>query len=155
MPTAIRASPTCGTPRTSSSASASSSTSTSTSGPCKLYDARLCPLKGKSEADIDFTVFRENTEGAYVGIGGFFKKGTPDEVAMQEEINTCKGVERICRAAFEWAVANGKKKVTMADKSNVMRYGHDLWQRVFFGLARSTRRSRPPTCSSTRSACRW
>ena len=104
--------------------------------PCKLYDARLCPLKGKSEADIDFTVFRENTEGAYVGVGGFFKKGTPDEVALQEEVHTYKGVERICRAAFEWAVANGKKKVLMADKSNVMRYGHDLWQRVFFGLAK-------------------
>ncbi|MEO8197035.1 MAG: isocitrate/isopropylmalate dehydrogenase family protein [Thermoanaerobaculia bacterium] len=104
--------------------------------PCKLYDARLCPLKGKTEADIDFTVFRENTEGAYVGVGGFFKKGTPDEVALQEEVHTYKGVERICRAAFEWAAANGKKKVLMADKSNVMRYGHDLWQRVFFALAR-------------------
>ncbi|MEO7795155.1 MAG: isocitrate/isopropylmalate dehydrogenase family protein [Thermoanaerobaculia bacterium] len=103
--------------------------------PCKLYDARLCPLKGKSEADIDFTVFRENTEGAYVGVGGFFKKGTADEVAVQEEIHTRKGVERICRAAFDWAVANGKRKVLMADKSNVMRYGHDLWQRVFFELA--------------------
>jgi len=104
--------------------------------PCKLYDARLCPLKGKSEADVDFTVFRENTEGAYVGMGGFFKKGTTDEVAIQEEINTWKGVERICRAAFEWAVATGKTKVLMADKSNVLRYGHDLWQRVFFGLAK-------------------
>ncbi len=104
--------------------------------PCKLYDARLCPLKGKSEADVDFAVFRENTEGAYVGVGGFFKKGTADEVAVQEEIHTRKGVERICRAAFDWAVANGKRKVLMADKSNVMRYGHDLWQRVFFDLAR-------------------
>lgn len=103
--------------------------------PCKLYDARLCPLKGKSEADVDFTVFRENTEGAYVGMGGFFKKGTADEVAIQEEVHTRKGVERICRAAFEWAVANGKRKVLMADKSNVMRYGHDLWQRVFFAVA--------------------
>jgi 3-isopropylmalate dehydrogenase len=103
--------------------------------PCKLYDARLCPLKGKSEADVDFTVFRENTEGAYVGVGGNFKKGTPDEVAVQEEIHTRKGVERICRAAFEWARANGKAKVLMSDKSNVMRYGHDLWQRTFFELA--------------------
>lgn len=103
--------------------------------PCRLYDARLCPLKGKSEKDIDFTVFRENTEGAYVGVGGFFKKGTSDEVAVQEEVHTFKGVERICRAAFDWAAANGKTKVLMADKSNVMRYGHDLWQRVFFGLA--------------------
>jgi 3-isopropylmalate dehydrogenase len=104
--------------------------------PCKLFDARLCPLKGKSEKDIDFVVFRENTEGAYVGIGGNFKKGTPDEVAIQEEVHTRKGVERICRAAFEWAAANGKSKVLMADKSNVMRYGHDLWQRAFFEIAR-------------------
>ncbi|MEO8277264.1 MAG: isocitrate/isopropylmalate family dehydrogenase [Thermoanaerobaculia bacterium] len=104
--------------------------------PCKLYDERLCPIKGKSTADVDFTVFRENTEGAYVGMGGFFKKGTADEIAVQEEIHTRKGVERICRAAFEWAVMNGKKKVLMADKSNVMRYGHDLWQRVFFSLAK-------------------
>lgn len=104
--------------------------------PCKLYDARLCPLKGKSEADVDFVVFRENTEGAYVGMGGNFKKATLDEVAVQEEIHTRKGVERICRAAFDWAVANRKQRVLMSDKSNVMRYGHDLWQRVFFELAK-------------------
>jgi 3-isopropylmalate dehydrogenase len=104
--------------------------------PCKLFDERLCPLKGKGERDVDFVVFRENTEGAYVGMGGNFKKNTADEVAVQEEIHTHKGVERICRAAFDWAVANGKRKVLMADKSNVMRYGHDLWQRVFFDLAR-------------------
>jgi 3-isopropylmalate dehydrogenase len=103
--------------------------------PCKLLDARLCPLKDKREADVDFVVFRENTEGAYVGVGGFFKKGTADEVAVQEEIHTRKGVERIIRAAFEWAVANGRSKVCMADKSNVMRFGHDLWQRVFAAVA--------------------
>jgi len=99
--------------------------------PCRLYDARLCPLKGKGEKDVDFVVFRENTEGAYVGIGGNFKKGTPDEVAVQEEIHTRKGVERILRAAFAWARQHGRRKVVMADKSNVMRYGHDLWQRAF------------------------
>jgi 3-isopropylmalate dehydrogenase len=104
--------------------------------PCKLFDERLCPIKGKGEKDVDFVVFRENTEGAYVGMGGNFKKNTADEVAVQEEIHTYKGVERICRAAFDWAVANGRRKVLMADKSNVMRYGHDLWQRVFFDLAR-------------------
>jgi 3-isopropylmalate dehydrogenase len=103
--------------------------------PCKLYDARLCPLKDKTEADIDFTMFRENTEGAYVGMGGIFKKGTPDEVAIQEELHTRKGVERIIRAAFDWAKANGKRKVLMTDKSNVMRYGHDLWQRAFYEVA--------------------
>jgi len=103
--------------------------------PCELYDARLCPLAGKTEKDVDFVVFRENTEGSYVGVGGNFKKGTPDEVAVQEEINTRKGVERIVRTAFEWARDNGRRKVLMSDKSNVMRYGHDLWQRAFFEVA--------------------
>jgi len=103
--------------------------------PCKLLDARLCPLKNRGEADVDFVVFRENTEGAYVGVGGNFKKGTADEIAVQEEIHTRKGVERICRAALDWARAHGKRKVLMSDKSNVMRYGHDLWQRTFFSLA--------------------
>jgi len=99
--------------------------------PVTLYDTRLCPLKGKSEADVDFVVFRENTEGAYVGIGGIFKRGTADEVAVQEEINTRKGVERILRAAFEYAAAHGRREVCMVDKSNVLRHGHDLWQRAF------------------------
>ena len=87
--------------------------------PVKLYDARLCPLKDKNEADVDFVVFRENTEGAYVGVGGIFKKGTPDEVAVQEEINTRKGVERILRAAFDYARDHGRREVCMVDKSNV------------------------------------
>ncbi|MDX1997830.1 MAG: 3-isopropylmalate dehydrogenase [Thermoanaerobaculia bacterium] len=99
--------------------------------PVKLYDRQHCPLKDKTEKDVDFVVFRENTEGAYVGCGGNFKKGTADEVALQEEVHTRKGVERIIRAAFEWARANGKHKVLMADKSNVMQYGHGLWQRTF------------------------
>ena len=103
--------------------------------PVKLYDRRLCPLAGKAEADVDFVVFRENTEGAYVGIGGNFKKGTPDEVAVQEEIHTRKGVERILRAAFDYAVEHGRREVLMADKSNVMRYAHDLWQRAFAEVA--------------------
>lgn len=99
--------------------------------PCRLYDARLCPLKGKRERDVDFVIFRENTEGAYVGLGGNFKKGMPDEVAVQEEVHTRKGVERIVRAAFDWALAHGRRRLCMADKSNVMRFGHGLWQRVF------------------------
>jgi len=103
--------------------------------PVKLYDARLCPLKGKTEKDIDFVVFRENTEGAYVNVGGNFKKGTPDEIAVQDELHTRKGVERIVRAAFDFAVKNGRREVLMADKSNVMRYGHDLWQRCFAEVA--------------------
>ncbi len=99
--------------------------------PCKLLDARYCPLKDRAESDIDFVVFRENTEGLYTGVGGQFKRGTADEVAMEQEINTRKGVERIIRAAFAWARANGRRKVCMSDKANAMRHGHDLWQRVF------------------------
>jgi 3-isopropylmalate dehydrogenase len=99
--------------------------------PIKLYDARYCPLKGRREQDVDIVVFRENTEGAYVNIGGNFKRGTADEIAVQEEIHTRKGVERIVRAAFDYAVAHRRRQVLMSDKSNVMRYGHDLWQRCF------------------------
>jgi 3-isopropylmalate dehydrogenase len=99
--------------------------------PVRCLHDRLCPLKRYSAKDIDFVVFRENTEGLYVGIGGIFKKGTPDEVAVQEDVNTRKGVERIIRAAFEYAVKHERRKVTMSDKSNALRYGHDLWQRVF------------------------
>jgi 3-isopropylmalate dehydrogenase len=103
--------------------------------PIKLYDARLCPLKGKREEDVDFVVFRENTEGAYVGVGGQFKRGTPEEIAVQEEIHTRRGVERIVRAAFAYAAAHGRRSVVMADKSNVMRHAHELWQRVFAEVA--------------------
>ena len=99
--------------------------------PVRLLDARLTPLSNRAAADIDFVVLRENTEGAYVGAGGFLKKGTPDEIATQEELNTRRGVERIVVAAFEYARARGRRKVTMADKSNVQRFGGDLWQRVF------------------------
>ena len=103
--------------------------------PIRLYDARYCPLKDKGPAQVDMVVFRENTEGAYVGIGGNFKKGTADEIAIQEEVHTRKGVERIIRAAYEYAVKHGRRKVCMSDKSNVMRYGHDLWQRCFAEVA--------------------
>jgi 3-isopropylmalate dehydrogenase len=99
--------------------------------PVKLINKKLTPLKDRAEKDIQFMIFRENTEGAYVGIGGNFKKGTADEVAIQEELHTRKGVERIIVHAFDYARKNGLKKVCMSDKSNVMRYGHDLWQRVF------------------------
>lgn len=103
--------------------------------PVKLYDRRLCPLAGKSEKDVDFVVFRENTEGAYAGVGGILKQGTADEVAIQEEIHTRKGVERILRAAFEYARKTERRRLCMSDKSNVMRYGHDLWQRCFAEVA--------------------
>jgi 3-isopropylmalate dehydrogenase len=99
--------------------------------PVRLLDDRLCPLKGRGCADVNFVVFRENTEGLYVSIGGRFKAGTDDEIAIQEEINTFKGVNRIIRHAFEFAKAKGRTKVCMADKSNAMQQGHALWQRVF------------------------
>jgi 3-isopropylmalate dehydrogenase len=100
--------------------------------PVKLYDESLCPLKGKTIKDIDFVVFRENTEGMYAGIGGHLKLGTPDEVAIQVSTNTRKGVERIIRYAFEYAKKTGRKRVTMSDKSNAMRFEGDLWQRTFY-----------------------
>ena len=103
--------------------------------PVKLLDASLCPLKNATPADINFTVIRENTEGVYAGMGGNFKFGTPDEIATQEDINTRKGVERIVRFAFNYARANGRKKVLMSDKSNVMAYAGGLWQRVFKQVA--------------------
>src|SRR5687768_929186 len=103
--------------------------------PIKLIDARLCPLKDRSPDDVNFVVFRENTEGMYVFVGGNFKKATSDEIAVQEEINTRKGVERIIVAAFEYARKHNRKKVTMSDKSNVLTYGHDLWQRTFKQVA--------------------
>ncbi len=105
--------------------------------PVRLLNARLTPLRDKKNEDIDFVVFRENTEGAYCGAGGFLKQGTIDEIATQEEVNTRRGVERIIVAAFEYARANGRGRVTMADKSNVQRFGGDLWQRVFKEVASS------------------
>jgi 3-isopropylmalate dehydrogenase len=103
--------------------------------PVKLLDSSLCPLKDASPDKIDFTVIRENTEGVYMDMGGFFKKDTPDEVATQEDINTRKGVERVIRFAFEYAKKHGRKKVLMSDKSNVMSYAGGLWQRVFKEVA--------------------
>ena len=103
--------------------------------PCQLLDDRLSPLKGKGRRELDFVVVRENTEGLYTGTGGTFKKGTPDEIAQEVEINTRKGVERICEAAFAVAEANGKKRVCMTDKANVLLHGHGLWRRVFAEVA--------------------
>jgi 3-isopropylmalate dehydrogenase len=99
--------------------------------PCVLFDKRFTPLKDRSEKDVNFVVFRENTEGLYVGVGGFFKKGTAEEIATQEDVNTRRGVERIIRYAFEYARQHGLTRVCMSDKSNALTFGHDLWQRVF------------------------
>ena len=103
--------------------------------PVRLLADRLTPLANRKTSDIDFVVFRENTEGAYCAAGGFLKHGTVDEIALQDEVNTRRGVERIIIAAFEYARAKGRKRVTMADKSNVQRFGGDLWQRVFKEVA--------------------
>jgi 3-isopropylmalate dehydrogenase len=110
--------------------------------PVRLLDAALCPLKGIEPKDIDFVVIRENTEGVYVDAGGVFKQGTPDEVAIQEDLNTRKGVERVIRYAFEYCERHQKqdgsprKRVLMCDKSNAMTYAGGLWQRVFKEVAR-------------------
>ena len=103
--------------------------------PVRLLDASLCPLKNAKPEDVCFTVIRENTEGVYAGMGGNFKYGTPDEIATQEDVNTRKGVERVIRYAFDYARANRRKKVLMADKSNVMTYAGGLWQRAFKEVA--------------------
>jgi 3-isopropylmalate dehydrogenase len=95
-----------------------------------LADA-LVPLKNKRAEEIDFVVFRENTEGVYANIGGQLRRGTADEIAINEDVNTRKGVERIIVAAFEHAKRTGKARVHMADKSNAMQHAHDLWQRAF------------------------
>jgi 3-isopropylmalate dehydrogenase len=101
--------------------------------PVKLYPGVETPLKDKGPEDIDFVVVRENTEGLYAGAGGFLKKGTPDEIAIQESINTRRGVERCIRFAFEYCRRrNRKKKVTLVAKTNVLTYASDLWQRTFY-----------------------
>src|SRR5712691_12204946 len=105
--------------------------------PVRLLDASLCPLKGVEPKDMDFVVIRENTEGTYTDAGGVFKQGTPDEIAVQEDINTRKGVERIIRYASEYCQCNKKhdgsprERVLMCDKSSAMTHAGGLWQRVF------------------------
>jgi 3-isopropylmalate dehydrogenase len=99
--------------------------------PITLMHPEMTPLKRSGMKDLEFVIFRENTEGLYVGMGGNFKKGTPDEIAINEMVNTRRGVERIIRAAFEWAKSHHKSRVCMSDKANVLSYAHGLWQRVF------------------------
>jgi len=105
--------------------------------PVKLYEGVETPLKDKGPDDIDFVVVRENTEGLYTGAGGFLKKNTPDEVALQESINTRKGVERCLRFAFEYTrKRNKRKKLTLCGKTNVLTYAFDLWERTFYEVAK-------------------
>ncbi len=109
--------------------------------PVRLMDASLCPLKGVEPKDVDFVVVRENTEGVYGDLGGVFKHGTPDEIAIQEDISTRKGVERIIRYTFEYCANHRKldssprQRVLMCDKSNAMTHAGGLWQRVFKEVA--------------------
>jgi 3-isopropylmalate dehydrogenase len=99
--------------------------------PTELLHPGYTPLRDITTNDIRLIVFRENTEGLYVGMGGFFKKGTPEEIATQEDVNSRKGVERIIRHAFEYTTSHKLKRLCMSDKSNAMTYAGDLWQRVF------------------------
>jgi 3-isopropylmalate dehydrogenase len=109
--------------------------------PVRLLDTSLCPLKGRQPGDIDFVVIRENTEGLYGDCGGVFKAGTADEIAVQEDINTRKGVERILRYAFEYcrrhkkADGSRRQRVLMCDKSNALTHAGALWQRTFLEVA--------------------
>jgi len=106
--------------------------------PVKLYPGVETPLAGKGPKDIDFVVVRENTEDMYAGIGGFLKKGTPDEVATQTAVYTRKGCERIIRWAFEYTRRRNspKKRLTLVAKTNVLTYGHDLWWRTYQDVAK-------------------
>ena len=105
--------------------------------PVKLYAGVDTPLKDKKPEDIDFIVVRENTEGLYAGAGGFLKRGTADEIATQESINTRKGVERCVRFAFQCCRKRNKaKKLTLCGKTNVLTYAFDLWERTFYEVAR-------------------
>jgi 3-isopropylmalate dehydrogenase len=105
--------------------------------PVKLYPGVETPVKDKGPEDIDFVVVRENTEGLYVGAGGFLKQGTPDEVAIQESINTRKGAERCIRYAFDYCRKRDKEKnLTLCGKTNVLNYAHDMWQRTFDDVAK-------------------
>ncbi|MBI2843062.1 MAG: 3-isopropylmalate dehydrogenase [Armatimonadetes bacterium] len=105
--------------------------------PVKLYPGVWTPLKDKGPEEIDFVVVRENTEGLYSGAGGVLKKGTEDEVAVQESINTRKGVKRCCRYAFDYTKKrNRERKLTLVGKTNVLTYAFDLWERTFYEVAR-------------------
>jgi 3-isopropylmalate dehydrogenase len=97
--------------------------------PCVLLSPEWSPLR--DAPPIRLEIFRENTEGAYTGMGGSFKTGTPDEVALEENIATRKGAERIIRAAFGYARRRGRGHVTLVDKSNAMRHVGGLWRRTY------------------------
>lgn len=102
--------------------------------PIRLFRPRDSPLRDAARDDLELVVFRENTEGSYTGMGGVFKRGTPHEVAIEEDVNTRSGVERIVRAAFSYAREHGRR-LTLADKANAMQHAGQLWRRVFDEVA--------------------
>jgi len=106
--------------------------------PVKLYPGVETPVRDKGPQDIDFVIVRENTEGLYSGVGGFVKKGTPDEIAVQESVNTRRGVERCLRYAFDYTRKRNRKKVlTLCGKTNVLTYAFDLWERAFHEIGKA------------------
>jgi 3-isopropylmalate dehydrogenase len=122
--------------------------------PVILYPGVWTPLRDKGPEDISFVVVRENTEGPYTGSGGFFKKGTPDEIAIQESVNTRKGVERCIRFAFDYCRRHGRRKVTLCHKTNVLNYAGDLWERTFREVA-SDYPDIKPDYAHTDAVCMW
>jgi 3-isopropylmalate dehydrogenase len=122
--------------------------------PVILYPGVWTPLRDKGPEDINFVVVRENTEGPYTGSGGFFKKGTPDEIAIQESVNTRKGVERCIRFAFDYCRRQGRRKVTLCHKTNVLNYAGDIWERTFRDVARDYADIKPDY-ANTDAVCMW
>ena len=123
--------------------------------PVKLYPGVETPLKDKMPEDIDFVVVRENNEGAYIGAGGFLRKGTPDEIAIQEAVHTRRGVERCIRYAFQHCrKRNQKNKVTLCGKTNVLTYAFDLWERVFYEVAKEFK-GIEPNYAHVDATCMW
>ncbi len=124
--------------------------------PVVLYPGVETPLANKGPEHINFTVVRENTEGLYAGAGGFLRKGTPQEVAIQESINTRFGVERCLRFAFDWARNRGReKKLTLCGKTNVLTYAFDLWERAFNELAASEYQDVKTDYAHVDAICMW
>ena len=123
--------------------------------PVKLYPGVETPLKDKTPEDIDFVVVRENTEGAYIGAGGFLRKGTTNEIAIQEAVHTRMGAERCIRYAFEYCrKRNQKKKVTLCGKTNVLTYAFDLWERAFYEVAKEFK-GIEPNYAHVDATCMW
>ncbi len=124
--------------------------------PVKLYPGVWTPIKDKEPEDIDFVVVRENTEGLYVGTGGYLKKGTEDEVAVQESVNTRKGVERCLRYAFEVTRKRDKdKKLTLCGKTNVLTYAFDLWERAFHEIGEKDYKDIQRDYAHVDATCMW